>query len=45
MGLDERLAHGQVRFSLSRFNTDAEIDQLVAILPRVIDKVSAIAVP
>jgi cysteine desulfurase len=36
MGIDDRIGHGAVRFSLSRFTTDAEIDQALEILPPVI---------
>jgi cysteine desulfurase len=42
MRIDERIAHGAVRFSLSRYTTDAEIDAAFSILPRVIDRLRAV---
>ena len=33
MGIDEKVAHGAIRFSLSRYNTAAEIDDVVARMP------------
>jgi cysteine desulfurase len=36
MGVDDKIGHGAVRFSLSRFNTDAEIAETLDILPRII---------
>ncbi|HNQ21558.1 MAG TPA: aminotransferase class V-fold PLP-dependent enzyme [Phycisphaerae bacterium] len=36
MHVDPRSAHGAIRFSLSRFNTDAQIDRVVAELPRLV---------
>jgi cysteine desulfurase len=44
MGVDRSVAHGAVRFSLSRFTTAAEIDRAVAALSRVIRRLSATAV-
>ncbi|MBP7934030.1 MAG: aminotransferase class V-fold PLP-dependent enzyme [Phycisphaerae bacterium] len=38
MGLDERVVHGAVRFSLSRFNTDQEIDRVVEVVPSIIER-------
>jgi cysteine desulfurase len=42
MGVDERLAHGAVRFSLSRYTTDAEIDSAIAIIPGAIERLRAV---
>jgi cysteine desulfurase len=42
MGVDEKIAHGAVRFSLSRYTTDAEIDAAIAIIPGVIDRLRAV---
>jgi cysteine desulfurase len=42
MGLEDRVAHGTVRFSLSRFTTDAEIDRTMEVLPGVIDRLRAV---
>lgn len=42
MGIDERLAHGAIRFSLSRFNTAAEVERVVAMLPGLLSKLTAL---
>ena len=42
MGVDERVAHGAIRFSLSRYTTDAEIDAALAVLPGVIERLRAV---
>lgn len=36
MGIDEPLAHGSVRFSLSRFTTQHDIDHAIALVPEVV---------
>jgi len=36
MNVDARLAHGAIRFSLSRYTTDAEIDRALEVLPAII---------
>jgi cysteine desulfurase len=38
MGVPETIAHGAIRFSLSRFTTAAEIEQTLEIVPRVIQQ-------
>jgi cysteine desulfurase len=38
MGLTPALARGSVRFSLSVYNTDEDIDKTLAILPEIIEK-------
>ena len=38
MGINEPVAHGSIRFSLSRYTTEEEIDQAVEIVPEVITK-------
>lgn len=38
MGIPYTAAHGTTRFSLSRFNTEAEIDRVIATVPSVIAK-------
>jgi cysteine desulfurase len=45
MGIDDRLAHGAIRFSLSRFTTDAEIDATLQVLPGVIRRLRAVMPP
>ncbi|MGB2987721.1 MAG: aminotransferase class V-fold PLP-dependent enzyme [Phycisphaerae bacterium] len=41
MGVDPHVAHGAIRFSLSRFTTVAEIDRTIEILSEVVDRLSA----
>ena len=43
MGVPFTFAHGSVRFSLSRFNTQEEVDYVVAELPQVIERLRAIS--
>jgi cysteine desulfurase len=38
MKIDEKLAHGSIRLSLSRYTTDAEIDRLLEVMPGVIER-------
>jgi cysteine desulfurase len=38
MRIEPRLAHGAIRFSLSRYTTDEEIDRALEILPQVIGR-------
>jgi cysteine desulfurase len=42
MRIDEKIAHGAIRFSLSRYTTDAEIDRALDGLPPVIDRLRAV---
>ncbi|MDP9175490.1 MAG: aminotransferase class V-fold PLP-dependent enzyme [Planctomycetota bacterium] len=42
MGIDPKIGHGAVRFSLSRYTQDAEIDKTLEILPGVIDRLRAV---
>ncbi|HEX8915077.1 MAG TPA: aminotransferase class V-fold PLP-dependent enzyme [Humisphaera sp.] len=42
MGVDEKLAHGSIRFSLSRYTTDAEVDRCLEVLPGVIERLRAV---
>jgi cysteine desulfurase len=42
MNIDPKIAHGAIRFSLSRYTTDAEIDRALSVLPRVIDRLRAV---
>ncbi len=39
MGIEEPVAHGSVRFSLSRYTTDAEIDAAIELVPQVVRRV------
>ena len=43
MKLPYVLAHSSIRFSLSRYNTEAEVDKLVEVMPPIIDKLRAIS--
>lgn len=43
MGLDRRAALASIRFSLGRYNTPAEIDNVLALLPRILREVAASA--
>ncbi|MGQ9649799.1 MAG: cysteine desulfurase NifS [Phycisphaerae bacterium] len=38
MGVDRRVVHGAIRFSLSRFTTEAEIDQVLDLMPGIIQR-------
>jgi cysteine desulfurase len=42
MGIDGKIAHGAIRFSLSRYTTDEEIDQTLAVLPGLIGRLRAV---
>jgi cysteine desulfurase len=42
MRIDEKIAHGAIRFSLSRYTTEAEIDRALEVLPGVIGKLRAV---
>jgi cysteine desulfurase len=41
MGIPDPIAHGAIRFSLSRFTTDADIDAALEIIPPVIQRLRA----
>jgi cysteine desulfurase len=42
MHIDPRTAHGAIRFSLSRYTTEADIDRALQTLPKVIDRLRAV---
>jgi cysteine desulfurase len=42
MGIDAKIAHGAIRFSLSKYTTDEEIDRALAVLPGVIARLRAV---
>jgi cysteine desulfurase len=42
MKIDEKIAHGSIRFSLSRYTTDAEIDRAGEVVPKVIERLRAV---
>ena len=43
MGLPYSILHGSVRFSLSRYTTDAEVDRVLAVMPPIVEKLRAIS--
>lgn len=43
MAIDERIAHGAIRFSLSRYTTAEEIDETLARLPTILERLIALA--
>lgn len=43
MGVPFTFAHGSIRFSLSRFNTEKEVDYIVDSLPRIIENLRKIS--
>lgn len=43
MGVPFTAAHGSIRFSLSRYNTDSEIDEIIEAVPAIIKKLRAIS--
>lgn len=42
MHLDKSIAHGAIRFSLSRYTTEQEIDRALEVLPGIIDRLRAV---
>jgi cysteine desulfurase len=42
MGIDERLAHGAIRFSLSHESTDDEITRALDIVPKVVTRLASL---
>jgi cysteine desulfurase len=43
MGLPYTILHGSIRFSLSRYTTDAEIDRVLEVMPSIIDRLRALS--
>jgi cysteine desulfurase len=43
MGIPFTAAHGSVRFSLSRYNTDADVDHVLAHMPAIVERLRAIS--
>ncbi|MBO5308524.1 MAG: aminotransferase class V-fold PLP-dependent enzyme, partial [Lentisphaeria bacterium] len=43
MGLPYTAAHGTIRFSLSRYNTQADIDRVLEVLPPIIERLREIS--
>jgi cysteine desulfurase len=42
MGIDPRIAHGAIRFSLSRYSTDADVQRLLGVLPAAIARLRSV---
>jgi cysteine desulfurase len=36
MGVPFTAIHGSIRFSLSRYNTEAEVDKVIEVMPQII---------
>lgn len=43
MGLPYTILHGSIRFSLSRYTTDAEVDQVIAVMPDIVERLRAMS--
>jgi cysteine desulfurase len=43
MKLDDDRAKGSVRFSLGRFNTEAQIEKALELIPPIIEKLRALS--
>jgi cysteine desulfurase len=43
MGIPFTFAHGSIRMSLSRYNTDADVDAVIATLPGIIQRLRSIS--
>jgi cysteine desulfurase len=44
-GIPPEIAQGQIRFSLGRYNTEADVSRLLEVLPDLVAKVAAVKVP
>jgi cysteine desulfurase len=43
MGVPYDLAHGSIRFSLGRFNTESEIEKVIEVFPSIVEKLRAMS--
>jgi cysteine desulfurase len=43
MGLPYTILHGSIRFSLSRYSTDAEVDRVLEVMPGIVDRLRAMS--
>jgi cysteine desulfurase len=43
MGLPYTTFHGSIRFSLSRYTTDAEVDAVLAVMPGIVERLRALS--
>ncbi|HRX86419.1 MAG TPA: aminotransferase class V-fold PLP-dependent enzyme [Phycisphaerae bacterium] len=42
MGISQEYAHGSVRFSLSRFTTEDEVDRVVGVMPELVQRLAVL---
>ena len=43
MGVPFNYAHGSIRFSLGRFNTDKDVDLILEVMPKIITRLREIS--
>lgn len=43
MGLPYTILHGSIRFSLSRYTTDAEVDRVLEVMPPIVERLRALS--
>ena len=43
MGVDFRSLHGSIRFSFSRYNTDADVDAILRVLPGIVSELRSLS--
>jgi cysteine desulfurase len=43
MGLPYTILHGSIRFSLSRYTTDAEVDRVLELMPGIVERLRALS--
>lgn len=43
MGVSHDMAHGSLRFSLGRFNTESEVDTVIRVFPGIVEKLRAMS--
>lgn len=43
IGLPHEKAHGSLRLTLSHFNTEAEVDEVLAVLPNIVSRLRAMS--
>ena len=43
MGLAPEVAHGSIRFTLGRMNTQADVDKVLEVFPKIVEKLRAMS--
>jgi len=43
MGVPHDMAHGSLRFSLGRFNSEKDIEKVISVLPRIVERLRAMS--